>query len=502
MFLDLHDNLLQSLPEEIGMLENLTRINLNHNKLKELPVEFFRLKNLKSLTVSNNELEQLHEDVGQLAYLETLDLAYNKLGSLPPSLGYCSNLKKLDCNNNKLRGVPNDLSSLHKLTTLDLSDNGLEVWPETFNAFSKLETLYLKNNKLMLMPGLRECPHLKEIHLGYNRLQKLTVDDIENLPNIHLLDLRDNRINAIPDEIVNLQTLERLDLSSNDLSNLPFAIGTMPNIKTLSIEGNPMKSIRRDILKRGTVELMKYLRSRMSDEELAKMREIGNVSPVANICDSPPVPDKYAMKTNATMNMSKKDINTLPDEAVENAQEAKVKAVDLSRNQFTELPNNMEPILPRLFELNMSFNRLEKIAPFIGLAQSLAYLNVGNNRLSDLPAELSQIPHLRELAIPFNQFSKIPEVVFSCLKLETLVMCDNKLTEIPVEGLAKLERLAILDLSNNNINSVPGELGLMRQLQGLQLEGNAFRVPRRDLLLKGTEAVLKYLRDKIPANKQ
>ena len=48
---------------------------------------------------------------------------------------------------------------------------------------------------------------------------------MEDMPNVKLLDLRDNKIPVLPDEIINLQNLERLDLSNNDLSTLPFTLG-------------------------------------------------------------------------------------------------------------------------------------------------------------------------------------------------------------------------------------------------------------------------------------
>jgi Leucine-rich repeat (LRR) protein len=44
------------------------------------------------------------------------------------------------------------------------------------------------------MPRLRNCPNLKELHLGYNRIEELIDDDIENVPGLKLLDLRDNKV--------------------------------------------------------------------------------------------------------------------------------------------------------------------------------------------------------------------------------------------------------------------------------------------------------------------
>ena len=48
------------------------------------------------------------------------------------------------------------------------------------------------------------------------------------------------------------------------------------------------------------------------------------------------------MKTSQSLNLSGKSLTELPLEAVENALEAKVQAVDLSKNQMTEFPANLD----------------------------------------------------------------------------------------------------------------------------------------------------------------
>ena len=49
------------------------------------------------------------------------------------------------------------------------------------------------------------------------------------------------------------------------------------------------------------------------------------------------------------------------------------------------------------------------------------YLNLSNNRLNDLPSELSSMVNLREIAISFNRFKALPKCLNSCTKMETLV---------------------------------------------------------------------------------
>ena len=62
------------------------------------------------------------------------------------------------------------------------------------------------------------CLYLQELHLGNNQITEITATHLEHLPSISVLDIRDNKIDKLPDDIVQLQSLERLDVTNNDLS--------------------------------------------------------------------------------------------------------------------------------------------------------------------------------------------------------------------------------------------------------------------------------------------
>jgi hypothetical protein len=46
---------------------------------------------------------------------------------------------------------------------------------------------------------------------------------------------------------------------------LPNEMGHMPQLKSLHLDGNPLKTMRRDILQRGTFEVLKYMRGRIGE---------------------------------------------------------------------------------------------------------------------------------------------------------------------------------------------------------------------------------------------
>jgi len=128
----------------------------------------------------------------------------------------------------------------------------------------------------------------------------------------------------------------------------------------------------------------------------------------------------------------------------------------------------------------------------------LTTLHLSNNNLTDIPEEVSTIPNLREISISSNKFVRLPPTIYKCLKLEILVASNNRLSSIEIEELSLLTNLTVLDLRNNDIQVVPPTLGNMVQIKSLLLEGNGFRVPRPQILEKGTPSVMAWLRDRIP----
>ena len=45
--------------------------------------------------------------------------------------------------------------------------------------------------------------------------------------------------------------------------SLPFVMGRMEHLQSLHLEGNSLRTIRREIINRGTAELLRYLLSRI-----------------------------------------------------------------------------------------------------------------------------------------------------------------------------------------------------------------------------------------------
>lgn len=376
--------------------------------------------------------------------------------------------------------------------------NELEELPNSFGSLRKLEQLYLRHNKLKTIPPLHSCQALKELHLGNNFISELPSEQLKFISAVSVLDLRDNKLEDLPNDITVLQGLERIDLTNNNLSTLPFHIAFLPHLKSLTLEGNAMRQIRRDILQRGTVELLKYLRSRISDP-INSFPGFENTAVDNNqTLGEKPLPDKYQMRNTQMLTYNEKvSENDIPEVIFEHAAEAAVRTVDMSKNILTQLPEKMELLSISVQELQLGTNKLTSLPSYLGNFKKLQFLDVPVNQLSDLPQELAQCPYLREINIAANRFKELPSCIYELKALEILVAADNQVPSINVEGLSKLERLATLDLHNNSIDFVPLELGNMTQLKMLLINGNPFRVPRTAIIEKGTQEILSYLRSRI-----
>ena len=109
----------------------------------------------------------------------------------------------------------------------------------------------------------------------------------------------------------------------------------------------------------------------------------------------------------------------------------------------------------------------------MNIGVNLQFINFSNNKLSSLPTEMKLLANLREICLNCNKFDAIPNCLYVCGKLETLLISDNQIKEIDIDGLRELTKLAIIDLGNNNIASVPPELGNLRNIRSLTLDGNS-----------------------------
>jgi len=120
------------------------------------------------------------------------------------------------------------------------------------------------------------------------------------------------------------------------------------------------------------------------------------------------------------------------------------------------------------------------------LADTLEILNLSDNQLTDLPADLSRLHHLRVIFCSGNRFTHLPEVLGRCPNLEMIGFRTNAIETLSPAALPP--GLRWLVLTDNRLSRLPAEIGQRKRLQKLMLAGNRLtELPEEMRELKGLE---------------
>ncbi|KAG0410960.1 hypothetical protein HPB47_011901 [Ixodes persulcatus] len=200
----------------------------------------------------------------------------------------------------------------------------------------------------------------------------------------------------------------------------------------------------------------------------------------------------------------------------------------LSHLNFLEVSNTCLSTIPdgiarlvNLTRLVLSANQLAKLPADLGKLRKLKFLDVSRNRIEDLPIEISNLTELQSLIVAGNQlrslpaeFSKLNRLIvlnFSNNQVEEfpsfltesrfdflteLVANNNRIEALPAKVAATLPSLKTLDVANNAVKLVPGEVGDCAKLKEIHLKENPLSDKRLKKLVEQChhKQVLEYVK--------
>ena len=490
--LDLHHNLLRVLPLGLRRLQKLRSLNLSGNKLGEPALDIIcQIGNsLTDLRMSENELSgTLPKDLKNLSNLQALDLHGNGISEFPEGLQQLTHLKTLNLAKNKLRGIPCEFLANLTLVELNLSGNrlfGSFFPPQILSAPRSLKLLDVSNNALDAISTAEvELLNVQTLNLNSNRIKILP--DISSWKELLTFTVAENLLCEVPSGFVMLRKLRNADLSNNNITKLDDGIALMEDLTSINLVGNPL--YERKHLTLPTDDLKADLGKRFHVSE--GLVEADVELPISNSSTGGILDLSSKSMSNSQLPMQDLDssvfelrlhhnnLNTIPVSFLTHYSMSDIlKSLDLSHNplQAPHLTSTLS--LPQLRDLSLASCRLKSLESLtVHLsAPSLTTLNLSTNQLS------GSLPRLRTY-FPI---------------LTTLFVVDNRYSVLEV---CAVQGLTTLDIRNNDISHLEPKLGLLGEKAGLkflEVSGNKFRVPRWDVLNKGTEAVLRYLKGRVP----
>jgi leucine-rich repeat protein SHOC2 len=449
-----------------GQNVNVNSITSLHNQIQTCMIEHVRL---------TSNLNDKSNPVYTLTKLQHLELIRCEISELNETISNLTSLQTLLFSNNfGLKRLPSSMTKLTSLLHLSLDSTNIQS-DTLISVVCKLPSLQVLElnwtKQLETLPSqISQLTSLQHLSLSYNGITSLPTQ-VGLLTQLHTLNLDGCfSLSILPTQIGLLSQLRVYNLSNcQSLNSLPTQIGLLTQLHTLNLDGCFSLSILPTqiglLTQLHTLNL--YCCYDLNNiptelEHLTNLREFSLYTTQIN---------KFLLKMKNWIKLEVLELNNLNIEAIPSEvwTMTKLRHLSLSCNKLSFIPSELY-CLSNLTHLNLSSNQIIHISNQINKLTQLQFLNLSSNQLTEFPDDISSLLHLSELWIynnKLNQFSsQLPP------NLVRLNLDRNSITSISSTTLSSLTQLQYLNLSDNQITTLPTQIGLLTSLQELNLNNN------------------------------
>ncbi|KAM7486976.1 hypothetical protein LguiA_002985 [Lonicera macranthoides] len=359
-------------------------------------------------------------------------------GSIPDAFGNMMSLESLSLYQCGLEGeIPKSFKNLSRIRSLNLYSNNLtgqllELFQTLFASNNSLEILDLTENKVSgSLSDFTSFSSLRQLVIGSNKLNGSFPKCFGQSSPLKYLDLSDNELNGSLPDLTSFPLLRYLYLTNNKIQErLPESIGELSNLKTLDLSFNLL-----------TLELSSDWTPRFQLDDIV----------LANCKLGPRFPEWLRSQSNFS-------------------------SLDISSAGISDtIPHWFWDLSPRLYNLNISYNKIHGMLPDLSLKfVKLDHIDLSSNRFK---GPIPLFPrNMSLLNLSKNMFSGS---IISLCTIVTEYLCfldlsDNLLSgEVP-DCWIDANNLEILDLANNNFSlKIPASFRFLDQLTLLNLRNNS-----------------------------
>lgn len=489
----MRNNLITSLAniEQFNNHLLLERIDLSFNMIDTLPSELFtRNSTVKVLVFDKNLLRELPAAAFANLSSTRLAFAFNRIERISATAfdGLEHTLEHLDLEHNLLTEFPSAVLSMKRLNYLYLPSNGIS---DVVQLPKSLRALSLAANNFTTIPvaGLKHCPELIYLNIGYNKIAELPENVFaEWASRVQTLFLRNNKITSLSYGSLNgLDSIKELSLSFNDIHYVhPQAFENIS--KTLNIFELSFGLYRDDF----PIDQFKCLTElmwlsldnnnlkRISDESLITLTELVHIDlsfnrinmfpPTIFIAEVHKKLKEIDLSYNSltkiytntfdslvalrTVSLSSNRITSLDMHSFHNL--PALATVDLTHNLLRNISENVFTFLPRLLQLDLMYNHLEHLTLKIfkhATNESMPLrLNISHNRLTQLEGEINSFLYIYSIDATSNCLNDSQSFRHLSYSLKVLILRHNCFAALNNHAFTELYNMEVLDLGHNNLS--------------------------------------------------
>ena len=539
------NNLVGNIPNSIGNLSNLNRLNIGTNLLSGIiPSSINKLNNLTYLNIANNNynFSSFEPILQSLIGDSTLSFIYKpqkafpihqtgnqlsvSVGGTPNSISYYWSYNGIylttingdstfTCNQSGRYSV-NAFDSILGMTLSSKIDTvTIYIKPNPIDSLAMVDlydstqgALWLHNtNWLTAAPlatwygiSLDSNGRINKIALYSDSLRGNIPYSLGNLSGLKYLGLNTNELTGnIPSTLGNLSNVEIFYLYGNQLTGtIPTSLGNLSNVRVLEVGQNKLTgTIPPSLGNLHNVDTLYLWGNQLTGtipDTLSRLSNLISLSLSQNkLTGSIPSSFGNLSKLTTLVLSQNKLTGTIPTTL---ANLTSLSILELNSNQLTGIIPSEFGILSNLQYLYLNSNKLTGSIPSsLGSLSNLQYLLLNSNALSgNIPTELGNLSNLIYLYLYTNQLSgSIPTSLGNLTSLKILYLYGNRLTgNIPssIGNLTSLQRMGLY--SNQLSGSVPASITNLTNLTYLYLNNNKFTFDGMEMLAQAFPTATYY----------
>ena len=235
-----------------------------------------QFRHLQVLTIRTKGIQTIPEDIKDLENVTCLWLVGGDLEGFPSAVCQLNKLTDLNLNGNeKIKEIPpGACGKMKRLRQLDLRGCGLTCLPNDLDQMVNLETLSLGDNSLShLCNGLKNMTKLKRLWLDNNPFESLEEEfPFDTLVNIKYLHLANTNMKTLPGGIGQMVKIKKIWLQGNQLECLPKEFCSLHSDARVSLYDNPLTSPPLDVCESGMPSIKSYFQSLEGDTAVKRTK--------------------------------------------------------------------------------------------------------------------------------------------------------------------------------------------------------------------------------------